>query len=257
LPPYAHAGTLRVGPERNYKSIRAAAHAAGDGDVILIDAGVYPADITVWDRDNLVIWAPEGRAHVRADGANEDGKDLWVVVGRNFTAENIEFSGARVRDRNGAGVRIDAKGTVTLRNCYFHDNDNGVLGDADEIVIDGCVFDRNGAGDGQSHNLYVWGPSVTIRNSFIHRAVLGHNIKTRGETNHILYPRGAQPTTPHGGSAGHRSIRIRGCRIDGAQEEREDLSGRLEQDEEALAADSVAQEPRPGRSSSHALTGSK
>src|SRR6185295_5286466 len=134
----------------------------------------------------LVIWAPGGRAKLVPEGAAEDGKGIWVVEGRNFTAENIEFTGARVPDRNGAGVRIHAKGKVTLRNCYFHDNENGVLGDADEILIDRCVFDRNGGPDGQSHNIYVWGPSVTIRNSTIQRSIQGHNIKTRGETNYIL-----------------------------------------------------------------------
>jgi len=193
FPPPSHARTLRVGPGRNYKSIREAARVAGDGDIILLDAGVYRADVTRWDRDNLVIWAPDGRAQIRAEGVSQDGKGIWVVEGRNFTAENIEFSGARVPDRNGAGVRIHAKGTVTLRNCYFHHNEMGVLGDADEIVIDRCVFDQNGFRDSRTehigHNIYVWGPSVTIRNSYTHRAMLGHNIKTRAKTNYILYNR--------------------------------------------------------------------
>jgi hypothetical protein len=185
----ASARTLRVGPERNYTTIRAAAQVAQNGDMILIDPGVYRADVARWTQDDLVLWAPNGRAQIRAEGRNEGGKGIWVVEGRNFTAENIEFSGARAPDHSGAGVRIHAMGKVTLRNCSFYGNENGVLGDADEIVIDRCVFDRNGAGDGRSHNIYVWGPSVTIRSSYIHRAVLGHNIKARGETNYILYNR--------------------------------------------------------------------
>jgi len=187
LTPYAsQARTLRVGPDRNYKHIRDVALAATDGDVILLDAGTYEADVAHWSQNDLVVWAPNGRARIEARGQNEAGKGIWVVEGRNFTAENIEFSGARVPDRNGAGVRIHAKGKVTLRNCFFHDNENGVLGDAEEILIDRCIFNHNGAGDGQSHNIYVWGPKVTIQSSYIHRSVVGHNVKTRGETNYIL-----------------------------------------------------------------------
>jgi hypothetical protein len=183
----ASAATLRVGPERNYKRISDVAVVARDGDIILLDGGDYSGDVAKWTQNDLVIWAPDGRARLRADGASSEGKGIWVVEGRNFTAENIEFSGARVPDRNGAGIRLHAKGTVTLRNCYFHHNENGILGDADQVVIDGCVFDRNGAGDGQTHNIYVWGPQVTIRNTYTHRTAVGHNIKTRGIINYILY----------------------------------------------------------------------
>jgi hypothetical protein len=181
------AATLRVGPGRNYKRISDAAVAARDGDIILLDGGEYSGDVAKWTQNDLVVWAPDARARLRADGQSSEGKGIWVVEGRNFTAENIEFSGARVPDRNGAGIRLHAKGTVTLRNCYFHHNENGILGDADQVVIEGCVFDRNGAGDGQTHNIYVWGPSVTIRNTYTHRTAVGHNIKTRGITNYILY----------------------------------------------------------------------
>jgi parallel beta helix pectate lyase-like protein len=186
--PVAEARTLRVGPERNYKHFRDASLAARDGDVILVDAGVYTADVCTWSQNDLVIWAPGGRARIEAAGANEGGKGTWVVEGRNFTAENIEFSGARVPDHNGAGVRIHAKGKVTLRNCYFHDNEMGVLGDADEILIDRCIFDRNGTEDRIAfyHNIYLWGPQVTVQNCYIRRATGGHNLKTRGLNNYIL-----------------------------------------------------------------------
>jgi hypothetical protein len=186
IPLAAHARTLRVGPERNYRTLRDAAMLAGDGDVILVDAGTYTADVATWSQNDLVLWAPEGRARIVAQDAAKDQKGIWVVEGRNFTAENIEFEGARASGHSGAGIRIHAKGKVTLRSCYFHDNENGVVGDAEEILIDKCVFDHNGAGDGQSHNIDVWGPKVTIRNSYIHRSVAGHNVKTRGETSYIL-----------------------------------------------------------------------
>jgi hypothetical protein len=76
-----------------------------------------------------------------------------------------------------------------VRGCYFHENENGILAGARAIVIERCVFDQNGAGDGRSHNMYVWGKSVTVRHTESRRARVGHNLKTRGETNYILYNR--------------------------------------------------------------------
>ena len=182
----AHARTLRVGPDRSYPHIRDAATIAGDGDLILLDAGTYTEDVATWTQNDLVIWAPEGRARFVAKDATADSKGIWVVEGRNFTAENIEFTGARDRAHDAAGVRLHAKGKVTFRNCYFHDNENGVLGDADEILVDRCVFDHNGAGDRQSHNISVWGPKVTIQSSYVHRSVGGHNVKSRCRDTYIL-----------------------------------------------------------------------
>jgi len=183
------AATLLVGPDKFYKTVRAAAEAAQSGDLVLIDAGVYSKDVARWKADNVTVRGVGGRAHLRADGAEVGGKGIWIVSGKNFTAENIEFSGAAVPDRNGAGIRSETEGTLVLRNCYFHGNENGILGGADSMLIESCVFDRNGAGDGRTHNLYVWGRSVAIRGSYTHRAVVGHNIKTRATTNYILYNR--------------------------------------------------------------------
>jgi hypothetical protein len=178
-----------VGPDKSYKTVHAAAEAAQAGDLVLIDAGVYAADVARWKADNVTVRAVGGRAHLRADGAQAGGKGTWIVSGKNFTAEGIEFSGAAVPDKNGAGIRSETEGTLVLRGCYFHDNEEGILGGADSMLIESCVFDKNGASDGRTHNLYVWGRSFTIRDSYTHRAVVGHNIKTRAKNNYILYNR--------------------------------------------------------------------
>src|SRR5690242_16547352 len=170
---------------------------AGDGDMILLDAGTYPADVATWTQNDLVLWAPEGRARFVAGTAGKGAKGIWVVEGRNFTAQNVEFTGA---GRKGAGVRVHSQGKVTLRGCYFHDNENGLVGDAGEILIDKCVFDHNGSGDGQSHNIHVWGSKVTIRNSYIHRCAGGHNVKTRCDTTFILANRIMDETDGTGSS---------------------------------------------------------
>lgn len=189
----AFAATLQVGSSRAFQTVRAAAQASNDGDTVEIDAGTYTNDVATWSANNLTVRGVGGRARlVITNGTNEGGKAIWVVGGINFTAENIEFSGATVPDQNGAGIRAEGAGTFTVRNCYFHDNENGILGgDGNSaVLIEYSTFDHNGFGDGFSHNMYI-GPaqSFTLRYSYTHRAIIGHDVKTRAATNSILYNR--------------------------------------------------------------------
>ena len=183
---------LQVGPTRKLKTPSQAAVAAKNGDTIEIDAGLYSGDVATWTRNNLTIRGVGGRAHLDAHGRNAQGKGIWVIQGANTTVENIEFSGARVLDQNGAGIRQEGPG-LTLRNCYFHDNENGILTGANltsDIVIENSEFARNGFGDGQSHNIYIGTVrSFTLRYSYSHLAKIGHLVKSRAQTNYILYNR--------------------------------------------------------------------
>jgi hypothetical protein len=132
-----------------------------------------------------------GRAHLDADGKYAQGKGIWVPKGKNTVIENIEFSGAKVPDKNGAGIRQDG-GDLTVRNCYFHDNENGILGGTtgSKMVIEFSEFARNGYGDGQSHNLYIGHiGSLVFRFNYSHDANEGHLLKTRAGVNYILYNR--------------------------------------------------------------------
>lgn len=182
---------LRVGPNQPTHTIGAAAKLAQDGDIIEIEAGEYVADVAVWKQNDLVIRAPGGRARLVAAGANAENKAIWVVRGGRITIENIEFTGARVPERNGAGIRFE-KGHLTIRNCRFLDNENGILGGSNDstLTIENSEFGHNGAGDGQSHNLYV-GPirKLTVSGSYFHHARVGHLLKSRAAENHILYNR--------------------------------------------------------------------
>ncbi|MGH8645852.1 MAG: right-handed parallel beta-helix repeat-containing protein, partial [Gammaproteobacteria bacterium] len=117
----SQAAVLEVGPGKKYAKPSEAANAAGDGDVIEIMAGTYMYDVAIWAQNDLTIRGVGGRAHLQADGAAAGEKAIWVIEGDNVTIENIEFSGARVRDRNGAGIRQEGT-NVTIRNCYFHHN---------------------------------------------------------------------------------------------------------------------------------------
>ncbi|MFO0726105.1 MAG: right-handed parallel beta-helix repeat-containing protein [Myxococcota bacterium] len=182
------ASNIEVGPSRAITRPSQAAQMAHDGDVILIDAGLYSGDVTTWRANNLTIRGVGGRAHLDANGMNAGGKGIWVIQGSNTTVESIEFSGAAVPDMNGAGIRQEGPG-LTVRDCYFHDNEDGILsGDAaqGDILIESSIFEHNGAGDGFSHNMYIGHVrTFTLRGSFSHDARVGHLVKSRALTNII------------------------------------------------------------------------
>jgi hypothetical protein len=197
----ARGAELRVGPTETYKRPSQAAAVAHDGDVIQIAASTYRGDVAIWKANNLTITGvdPTGggaRATMDATGlAIPNRKGIWVIDGKNTTVENIEFTGAHDaegRDRNWAGIRQEGS-SLTVTNCSFHHNDDGILGGAgaeSDIVVRGCEFASNGFGDGQSHNMYI-GParSFTLEFSSSHDAIVGHLVKSRAHRNSILYNR--------------------------------------------------------------------
>lgn len=188
----ARADTVLVGPQHALKTPSAAASFARDGDVVEIEPGIYYGDAAIWTQNRLTIRARGGRAHVRADRAHAEGKAIWVIKGAGYTIEGIEFSGAKVPDRNGAGIRLEGPG-LTVRNSYFHDNESGILAGGDlesDVVIERSEFARNGAGGGASHNLYIGTVrTFTLRYSYSHHAIVGHNVKSRAIKSYILYNR--------------------------------------------------------------------
>lgn len=119
------------------------------------------------------------------------GKAIWVVGGGKITVEDIDFCGARVPDRNGAGIRFE-KGHLIVRRCSFKDNENGILtaaGDA-TLEIENSEFGNNGDGSGSTHNLYVGGiQMLKVTGSYFHHAKSGHLLKSRARENHIFYNR--------------------------------------------------------------------
>jgi hypothetical protein len=192
---------LHVGPTETYKLPSQAAAAAHDGDTVLIDAGTYKGDVAVWKANNLTITGVDrggagARAKIDDTGvAIANRKGIWVIDGNNTTVQNIEFVGAhdaKGLDRNWAGIRQEGS-TLTVVNCYFHNNDDGMLvnaGTTSDIAVKNSEFASNGYGDGYSHNLYIGQVrSFTLEFSFSHDAVVGHLVKSRAQTNYILYNR--------------------------------------------------------------------
>ncbi len=187
---------FKVGPEQEYHSPNQLylANVLADGDTVEIDAAVYFGidALAVWANNNLLIKGVGGRPHLKADGQYIWGKGIWVCAGDNITVEHIEFSEAAVPSNNGAGIRLDGNG-LTVRFCYFHHNENGILTNntlAGMVLIEFSEFAFNGHGDGFSHNIYVGKiEKLVLRYNYIHHAVVGHNIKSRANENHIHYNR--------------------------------------------------------------------
>lgn len=181
--------TWRVGPDRALTLPSQAAAVARDGDTVLIDAGTYSGDVATWTQDDLTIRGDGGRAHLRADGNDAQGKAIWVVAGDRTRIDRIELSGAAVPDQNGAGIRQEGT-DLTVTRSWFHDNENGILTGADpdsDIVVRRSRFFRNGHGDGYSHNLYVGAVrSLTVTGSWLSEADTGHELKSRAARNTIV-----------------------------------------------------------------------
>ncbi|KQP13743.1 hypothetical protein [Pseudorhodoferax sp. Leaf267] len=184
----AQAATLQVGPGRGYASIAQAAQAAREGDTVEVQAGEYRADVAIWAQQRLVLRAVGGRVRLIADGAIAEGKALWVVRGGDIRVEGFDFSGARAPWRNGAGIRFES-GRLQVVDCSFVDNENGILTAGDpqaELVIERSLFQGNGAGDGQSHNLYVGTiGQLRVTDSQFRDARVGHLLKSRAAINEI------------------------------------------------------------------------
>lgn len=196
IPVYVFSDIYYIGKDRIYKSPNELTNAnvLSSGDTIVIDEGEYRGQdaLAVWSPNRLHIIGLGNQAHMIADGKYVQGKGTWVLKGDNISINNIRFSGAKVPDKNGAGIRLDGVGLI-VQHCYFHDNENGILTsnpyDGD-IIIEHTEFANNGFGDGYSHNLYVGHVNKLIfRFNYSHHANFGHNLKSRANENYILYNR--------------------------------------------------------------------
>ena len=181
--------TWRVGPTRALEVPSAAAAVARDGDTVLIDAGTYSGDVATWTQDDLTLRGVGGRAHLRAEGNDAQGKAIWVIAGDRTHVDRVEVSGADVPDQNGAGIRQEGT-DLTVTRSWFHDNQNGILTGADpasDVVIRSSRFFRNGGGDGYTHHLYVGAVrSLTVTGSWFRGADVGHELKSRAARNTVV-----------------------------------------------------------------------
>jgi Right handed beta helix region len=178
--------TLRVCPPGSAQSdclharLQDALAAAMPGDHVVLAPGLY-GEGAVIATPRLVLRGEPG-AHLR--GHAVEGKAALVVRANDVLIEGIECSGIAVRDNNGACIRIEGD-DLTVRNVYFHDNQQGILSGpgGGVLLIEGSRFERNGFG-GQAHGVYIGQTIETFifRNSRILATTgAGHGLKSRAQ----------------------------------------------------------------------------
>ena len=113
-----------------YTSLQRAVDDAEPGSVIVLAPGVY-RQAAVVRRDRLTI---RGEAGAHLMGTAAQGKGALVLKGNDTVVEGIECSGIAVKDRNGSCIKLEAEGLV-VRNVYFHDSEQGILGGFGGTVI--------------------------------------------------------------------------------------------------------------------------
>ncbi len=184
---YADATTLTVGPGQQFATIAGAVAASADGDTIRVQAGTYVndfAEITT----KIALVTNGGRVTLKASGKIPNRKAI-LITDTDVSITGFTFIGARISradGQNGAGIRYQG-GNLTVAQCYFHNNQDGLLSDADasgSITITDSEFAHNGdaagPGSGFTHNLYVGAiGTLDIEDSYFHDAIVGHEIKSR------------------------------------------------------------------------------
>jgi MYXO-CTERM domain-containing protein len=196
----ASAATLQVGPGKAYAMPCDAIAAASAGDTIQVDAsGSYDGNTCAWTTDNLTLVGVNGRPKIDLTGVTPaQQKGIFTIGGTaSATIDNFELSGAAISysaGNNGAGIRHQGL-NLTVRNCFIHDNQDGILGapatpNTGTILIENTEFSSNGAGDGYSHNMYIGDfAQFTLQYSYSHLAKVGHLVKSRAYVTRILYNR--------------------------------------------------------------------
>ena len=183
-------------PNDSKFTIQDAVDRAAPGDTINVQAGAYPNEF-LDIRKSLVLQAVNGKVVMTATEDAPNGKGIITEGGSgvDLTINGFEISGATVSDQdgaNGAAIRYEG-GNLSLNNVYIHNNQEGILATplpdlvgTGTIAIDHSEFAFNGDGSGFTHNLYIGDvANFTITNSYIHDAVVGHEIKSRAENTTI------------------------------------------------------------------------
>ena len=150
-PGRAFAKVYRVGPDEALKTPSQAARIVRSGDTIQIEpmpGGYY--DCALWRADDLTI---EGIGNdVRLTDMTCHGKAIFITRGKRITIRHLTFARARVRDRNGAGIRAEGEG-LRVEHSRFINNETGILASSSpnsQITIRDSQFTANGT-CGSSH----------------------------------------------------------------------------------------------------------
>lgn len=180
---------LHVGPARKLKLPSDAAAIVRRGDTVQIDAGTY-SDCAIWRTPDITL-SGDTKGETRIRDVSCDGKALWVFYDGPAIVRNIWFSGARVARRNGAGIRWEGRGRLTVLDSRFDGNQMGILTHNKRIsslYIIRSRFDGNGnCPEFCGHGVYAGAiASLTVKASTFRDHHFGHHIKSRALVSTIV-----------------------------------------------------------------------
>jgi hypothetical protein len=150
---------------------------AGTADQPIVIRAADPADRPVWDFEGGVVESWPG-----SYTGGDSGRSMWQVTGSYYFISGIVFrNGTDGGSGDSGGLRFKSSDHVTLHDCLFQLNDNGIQGSGTETLVEFCEFDRNGlpGSSEASHNLYIHGGSITVRYCYIHDAQRAQNLHIR------------------------------------------------------------------------------
>lgn len=171
---------LNVGSGQTYGRIADALFAARDGDIVRVQAGTYTNDFGTVNA-KITMESVGGLAKLEATVMPGNGKGI-LIVNNDVTIKGFEFTGARVPDENGAGIRYQG-GNLVVQDSYFHDNQTHILGNTaptGTIKLVNTEFANHTMNTGQAHGIYVNNIArLEVTNSYFHDGAAGHLIKSR------------------------------------------------------------------------------
>ncbi len=195
--PAAHAAQITFGPGDSYDKLEA----AKAGDEVIVAPGKYtfrvhliqlgtaqkPIVIRAADPNNRPVWDLSATLVENAPGSSTDGdrgRACWQVDGgTGYIISGIEITGCHDVDKNSAALRYYNASDVTLRDVYFHGNDNGLTGGTQDssAVVEWSEISSNGdtTATSPTHNLYIYGGLFVLRYSYIHDSLHAENFHVR------------------------------------------------------------------------------
>ncbi|MCK5806612.1 MAG: hypothetical protein KAI66_27535, partial [Lentisphaeria bacterium] len=153
--------------------------------VMLSKLGTAAQPITIRAKDPMQrpVWDLAGKAVGAWPGsytAGDKGRGCWQIKGSHYVISGIVFRNCQ--DSSSAGIRAVNSGPVTVRDCVFEHNTNGITGSSDDFVVEFSEFAHNGkltSSGSPTHNVYIYGGVFTLRYSYLHDPLEGQNFHVR------------------------------------------------------------------------------
>jgi hypothetical protein len=173
--------TWPVGPGTG-QTLAQALRRAGPGDTVEV-RGTLQGEVGVIEQPGLTLRGAVPGAALHAAGRSAEGKAILVVRAPGVRIEQLGFAGCRVRDGNGAGIRLE-DGSLAVTDCRFTDNEMGLLtsnAPTVSLALRACRFTDAPRHDGPLHHLVYAGriARLTMHGCTVGQGFRGHLVKSR------------------------------------------------------------------------------